>query len=107
MGITDFAQAQLGDVVGLELPSVGDHVDQMAVIGAIESVKAASDLYSPLSGTVVAVNDAVDDDLQSINDAPYDKGWLIRVKPDNLGELDTLMTAHAYDEYTRDRGPEE
>jgi glycine cleavage system H protein len=53
------------------------------------------------------VNDAVDDDLQSINDAPYDKGWLIRVKPDNLGELDTLMTAHAYDEYTRDRGPEE
>jgi len=107
VGITDFAQEQLGDVVYVELPSVGDQVKQGRVMGVVESVKAASDLYSPVSGEVVAVNDAAVGEPQKLNDAPYTDGWLIRVRPDNLDELNNLMTAEQYDLRVSDRGPEE
>ncbi len=107
VGITDFAQEQLGDVVYVELPSVGDQLKQGRVMGVVESVKAASDLYSPVSGEVIAINDAVVSEPQKLNDAPYADGWLIRVRPDNPGELDNLMTAAQYDLHVSDRGPEE
>ncbi len=107
VGITDFAQTQLGDVVYVELPRVGDQVKQMKVMGVIESVKAASDLYSPVTGEVVAVNDAAVSEPQAINDSPYERGWLIRVRPDNLDELKGLMSAEEYDLHVSDRGAEE
>jgi glycine cleavage system H protein len=97
VGITDFAQSQLGDVVYVELPKVGDHVEQMKVMGVIESVKAASDLFSPVSGEVVAVNDAVIDAPQKINESPYEEGWLIRVRPERLDELNNLLSAAEYE----------
>ena len=96
VGITHFAQDQLGDVVYVELPKVGDRVEQMKPFGVIESVKTASDLFAPVTGTVVEVNDALTDSPQSVNDAPYEAGWLIKVKPDDAAEIDTLMTADQY-----------
>jgi glycine cleavage system H protein len=107
VGITDFAQAQLGDVVYVELPRTGDQVKLMKVMGVIESVKAASDLFSPVSGEVVAVNEAAVAEPQAINDSPYERGWLIRVRPDNLDELTSLMSAPDYDLHVSDRGEEE
>src|SRR5438067_12698807 len=93
VGITDFAQEQLGDVVYVELPGVGDQVKQGRVMGVVESVKAASYLYSPVSGEVVAVNDAAVGEPQTLNDAPYGDGWLVRVRAESTGELNNLMTA--------------
>lgn len=107
VGITDFAQEQLGDVVYVELPKVGEQVQQGRVMGVVESVKAASDLYSPVSGTVVAVNDAAVGEPQTLNDTPYADGWLVRVRPNDLDELNNLMTAEQYDLHVSDRGPEE
>ncbi len=96
VGITDFAQDQLGDVVYVELPKVGERIEQMKPFGVIESVKTASDLFAPVTGTVVEVNDGLTDSPQSVNDAPYEAGWLIKVKPDNAAEIDSLMTADQY-----------
>ena len=96
VGITDFAQDQLGDVVYVELPKVGDRVRMMQPFGVIESVKTASDLYAPVTGVVVEVNSAVVDEPQTVNDAPYEAGWLIKVKPDDPSEIERLMTAQQY-----------
>ena len=96
VGITSFAQDQLGDVVYVELPKVGDRVESMKPFGVIESVKTASDLFAPLSGTVEAVNTQIENEPQLVNDAPYEDGWLIKVRPDNAGEIDNLMTAEQY-----------
>jgi glycine cleavage system H protein len=104
VGITDFAQSQLGDVVYVELPKVGDRVEQMKVMGVIESVKAASDLFSPVSGEVVAVNDAVIDAPQKINESPYEEGWLIRVRPERLDELNNLLSAAEYERHISGQG---
>lgn len=97
VGITDFAQAQLGDVVYIELPRVGEQVKQMKEMGVIESVKTASDLFSPVSGEVVAVNEAVVGEPQLVNESPYERGWLIRVRPDNPDELGHLLSAAEYE----------
>jgi glycine cleavage system H protein len=107
VGITEFAQEQLGDVVYVELPAVGDRVKQGAVMGVVESVKAASDLFSPVSGEVVAVNDAAVGEPQKLNDTPYADGWLVRVRPDSADELNNLMSAAQYDLHVSDRGAEE
>ena len=96
VGITDFAQDQLGDVVYVELPKVGDRVEMMKPFGVIESVKTASDLYAPVSGEVVEVNGTLAEEPQMVNDAPYERGWLIKVKPDDTGQLEQLMTAQQY-----------
>jgi len=96
VGITSFAQDQLGDVVYVELPKAGDRVEAMKPFGVIESVKTASDLFAPVSGTVEAVNDQITDEPQLVNDAPYEAGWLIKVKPDNPSEIDNLLTADQY-----------
>ena len=96
IGITDHAQDALGDIVYVELPEVGTHFAQAAEFGLIESVKTASDVYMPLSGSIVAINEALADDPDMINDSPYDKGWLIRLKPDNLADVEGLRSAAQY-----------
>jgi glycine cleavage system H protein len=95
VGITDYAQAQLGDVVFVELPAVGRTIKQGEVFGTIESVKAVSELYAPVSGEVVAVNDALSTSPESVNKDPHG-AWLIKVKPSNAGELGSLLDATAY-----------
>ena len=95
VGITDFAQKQLGDVVYVELPEVGRTLTQNEVFGTIESVKAVSELFSPVSGTVVAVNDTLGAHPDSVNGQPHD-AWMIRVKMADAGELDKLMDSDAY-----------
>ncbi len=96
IGITDFAQHELGDVVYVDLPQPGDRVTQNAQMGEVESVKAVSELFSPISGEVAAVNDEVKNAPELLNESPHEKGWLIRVKPDDPAELDTLLDAAAY-----------
>ena len=95
VGITNYAQAQLGDVVFVELPAVGRTIAQGEVFGTIESVKAVSELYAPLSGEVVAVNDALSTSPESVNKDPHG-AWIIKVKPSNAGELGSLLDATAY-----------
>ena len=97
IGITDFAQKQLGDVVFVELPEVGRTLAQTEVFGTIESVKAVSELFSPVSGTVVAINDALAAHPEAVNAQPHDT-WMIRVKMANATELDKLMDSVAYED---------
>ncbi|UCB55310.1 MAG: glycine cleavage system protein GcvH [Thiotrichales bacterium] len=97
IGITDHAQELLGDLVFVEVPEVGSEMSAEDAVCVVESVKAASDVYMPISGEVVAVNEALADAPETINDSPYDDGWLIKVKPSNPDELDDLMDADSYD----------
>jgi glycine cleavage system H protein len=98
VGITDYAQDQLGDIVYLDLPSVGTQVKQLDKLGEIESVKAVSDLYSPVSGEVVEVNQEVNDRPEVVNQSPYGEGWLVRVRLADAAEVGSLLTAAQYDE---------
>lgn len=96
VGITDYAQGELGDIVFVELPKVGAKVQQMKPFGIIEAVKAISDLFSPISGEVVEVNHAIETDAGLINKDPYGQGWMIKVKSTNAAELDSLLSASDY-----------
>ena len=96
VGINDYAQDQLGEVVFVEMPSVGDSFAQGDEFGTVESVKAVSEIYIPVSGEVVAINEALEDAPELVNNSPYDKGWIIRVKPDDLSELEGLKDKKAY-----------
>jgi glycine cleavage system H protein len=96
IGISDFAQDQLGDIVFVELPEAGDSFAAGDEFGTVESVKAVSELYMPLGGEVVAVNEALEDAPELVNNAPYDKGWMLEVKPSDAGEFDQLMDQAAY-----------
>ncbi len=98
IGITDYAQGELGDVVYVELPSSDDTVEQMEVFGTIEAVKAVSDLYAPISGTVVKVNSDLKDSPELINKDPYGNGWMIKVKLSEPGELEKLLDSDTYKE---------
>lgn len=98
VGISDSAQSQLGDLVYVELPEIGDSVEQEVACAVVESVKAASDVYSPIGGEVVEVNENLADSPEMVNDAPYDDGWLFLVKPSNVDELGGLLDAQAYEE---------
>ena len=98
IGITDYAQDQLGDIVYLELPSPGTQVKQLDKLGEIESVKAVSDLYSPVSGELVEVNQEVNDRPELVNQSPYEEGWLVRVRLADPAEVDKLLSAEQYDE---------
>jgi glycine cleavage system H protein len=100
VGITAFAQDQLGDIVYVELPKVGDQVEAGKQFGVIESVKTASDLYSPVSGEVVEVNSALADQPQSVNDDPYETGWMIKLRPADVADVEKLLTAEQYSEQT-------
>ena len=99
VGITDFAQAQLGDVVYVELPRQGDHVKQMKVMGVIESVKAASDLYAPVDGEVLERNEKVLDSPELVNSSPYEEAWLVRIRVSDPNQLETLLSPADYDAF--------
>jgi glycine cleavage system H protein len=101
VGITDYAQQELGDVVFVELPGPGAAVQQGESFGVVESVKAASDLFAPLSGEVLATNDALADNPELVNKVPFGEGWMLRLKPADLAQLDTLMDAATYDSYVQ------
>jgi glycine cleavage system H protein len=96
VGLTDYAQDQLGDIVYVELPSVGVHIAQGAVFATVESVKSVSECYMPLSGEVVAVNVPLSEDPALLNQGPYGDGWMILVKPDDPAAVSKLLTAEAY-----------
>ena len=97
VGITDYAQGELGDVVFVELPKVGSSYRRMDSFGTIEAVKAVSELYSPVSGEVVAINEALDANPALVNTDPYGEGWMIRLRVDDASELDSLLDAAAYE----------
>ena len=99
IGITDFAQEELGDIVFVELPAVGAKLQKEGRLGVVESVKAVSDVYAPLSGTVVAVNEKLTANPEIVNQDPYGDGWMIRLQPDDPAEIDALMTADGYDAF--------
>jgi len=96
VGVTDFAQDELGDVVFVELPEVGESVTAGDAFGVVESIKAVSDLYAPVSGEVVAVNEALFDRPELVNESPFDEGWMLEVDPSEAGELDDLLSAAEY-----------
>ena len=102
-GVTSFAAEQLGDVVYVQLPAIGSHYDSGQAFGEIESVKAVSDLYSPLSGEVTGVNEELDQNPGLVNEDPYGEGWLLRFRPDNPGDYDSLLDAQAYERNTAER----
>jgi len=96
VGISDYAQDQLGDIVFVEMPEVGETFDKGTEFGTVESVKAVSELYMPVGGEIVAVNSALEDAPELINNTPYSDGWMIEVKADDPAELEALMTQDAY-----------
>lgn len=98
VGITDFAQDQLSDLTYVELPTIGDSFSGQEEVAVVESVKAASDIYAPISGTITAVNNALLDRPELINTDPYGEGWLFKMTPDDATELDSLMDADQYDQ---------
>jgi len=99
IGITDFAQNQLGDVVFVELPESGDELKAHDTLGVVESVKAVSDIYSPVSGEVLEANEGLNDDPEVLNQDPHGKGWIIKLKLKDKSELEDLMTASEYEKY--------
>ncbi|WP_017756333.1 glycine cleavage system protein GcvH [Calidifontibacillus oryziterrae] len=98
IGITDFAQSELGDIVFVELPEVGAELTANEPFGSVESVKTVSELYAPVSGKVVEINEELEDSPELVNEAPYEKAWMIVIEPSDMSELDNLMTAQAYEE---------
>jgi glycine cleavage system H protein len=98
IGISDFAQHELGDIVFVELPEVGDEVTLDQPFGSVESVKTVSELYAPVSGTVVAVNEELSDSPELVNESPYETAWMIKVELSNPSEVEQLLTTEAYKE---------
>lgn len=101
VGITDYAQDSLGDVVYVELPKVGDDFAANESFGSVESVKAVSEVFSPVSGEVVGTNEALGDTPEKVNQDPYGDGWMIRVQMSNPGEVDSMLTAAEYEDFTK------
>jgi glycine cleavage system H protein len=101
VGITDYAQDSLGDVVYVEVPKVGDEFAANESFGSVESVKAVSEVFSPVSGEIVGVNEALADEPEKVNQDPYGSGWMIRVQMSNPGEVDSLLTAAEYEDFTK------
>ena len=98
IGITDYAQSQLGDIIFIEFPEIGDEVNAGDSFGEVEAVKTVSELYAPVTGTVLEVNENLEDAADLVNSDPYGDGWLIKIKPTNLNEKDDLMKSAAYKE---------
>lgn len=101
VGITDHAQHSLGDVVYVELPKIGDQFAAHEAFGSVESVKAVSELFSPVGGEVVAVNESLQDEPEHVNNDPYGEAWMIRLRLTNASEVDSLLTATEYEDYTK------
>lgn len=104
VGITDYAQDSLSDIVYLELPDGGESLQEGDSFGVVESVKAAADLYMPVSGEIVEVNEDLMDEPEAVNEDPYGKAWMIRIRLSDTSELDDLMDADAYRAYVEERG---
>ena len=102
IGITHFAQSELGDIVFVELPEEGDDIAAGESFGSVESVKTVSELYAPISGKVLEVNEELEDSPELVNESPYEEAWMVVVEPSNVAELDELMTAEAYEEMTNE-----
>lgn len=101
VGITDYAQNSLGDVVYVELPKAGEEFAAHEPFGSVESVKAVSEVFSPVTGAIVDVNSSLNDEPEKVNNDPYGEGWMIRVKLQNPGEVDSLLTAAEYEDFTK------
>ena len=99
IGISDFAQEQLDDVVSIELPKVGTVFKQKQAMAIVDSVKASSDIYAPISGEIKEVNEGLIEKPEMINQSPYDLGWMVKMKPSNIEEFEGLMTKEQYDRY--------
>ena len=102
IGITDFAQDELGDVVYVELPDVGTELEANNTFGVVESVKAVSDLYSPITGTVTEVNDRLNDEPELVNSEPYDEAWMLRIEMSDASEVDGLLGADEYKSFVEE-----
>ncbi|MFD1362549.1 glycine cleavage system protein GcvH [Lentibacillus salinarum] len=98
IGITDFAQDELGDIVFVELPEVGDEMEADEPFGSVESVKTVSELYAPISGKVVEINEELEDSPEFVNESPYDKAWMVVVEPSEPSDVDQLLSAEQYEE---------
>lgn len=98
LGITEFAQSELGDIVFVELPSEGDEIEKGESFGSVESVKTVSELYAPLNGTVLKVNEELEDSPEFVNESPFEKAWMVVIELSDESQLDNLMDAAAYDE---------
>lgn len=96
VGITDFAQGELGDIVFIEIETLGEHLEKESTFGTIEAVKTVSDLFMPVSGKVIEINDAINASPEMVNKDPYGKGWLIKIEMDSPDQLDTLYDAKGY-----------
>lgn len=107
IGITEFAQGELGDIVFVELPEVGEKISKDDPFGSLESVKAVSDIFAPISGTVVEINDALPDSSETINEDPYGDGWMIKVQMTDMDELKDLMSPEDYAEFIKQQNEEE
>jgi glycine cleavage system H protein len=101
VGITDYAQDSLGDVVYVELPKVGEEFSANEPFGSVESVKAVSEVFCPVSGSISGVNETLNDEPEKVNVDPYGQGWMIRVEMSNPGEVDSLLTAAEYEDFTK------
>ena len=99
IGITDYAQHSLGDVVYIDMPRVGDKFSAHEAFGSVESVKAVSEIFMPVSGEITEVNEGLNDTPEAVNNDPYVAGWMVRVKMDNTGEADAMLSSEEYDEY--------
>lgn len=106
VGITDHAQQQLGDVVYVELPKVGDKFAASEPFGSVESVKAVSEIFMPLSGSVVEVNESLNDSPEQVNEDPYGDGWMIRIKIENPSQVDGLLSSIEYEDYIKEEASE-
>ena len=102
IGITDYAQEELGDIVNVELPEEGDEIHKDEAFGAVESVKASSEVFSPLSGKIAEVNEPLMDAPEMINEDPYDEGWMVKIELSDSSELDDLMDAEGYEQYVQE-----
>ncbi|HET6276807.1 MAG TPA: glycine cleavage system protein GcvH [Candidatus Cybelea sp.] len=102
IGVTDYAQNALGDIVYVELPKVGETIEQFGNVGVIESVKAVSDLFTPMSGEVIEINAALDGDPAAVNREPYGAGWLIKIRPSNPDEAKSLLSLGEYEKIATD-----
>ena len=101
IGITDYAQDSLGDVVYVELPKAGEDFAANEPFGSVESVKAVSEVFTPIAGTVVTINESLADEPETVNSDPYGSGWMVRLKMANPGEVDSLLTAAEYEDFTK------
>ena len=99
IGITDYAQHSLGDVVYIDMPRVGDKFSTHEAFGSVESVKAVSEIFTPISGEITEVNESLNDTPEAVNNDPYQRGWMIKLKMDNPGEADAMLSSVEYEEY--------